>query len=250
MYSTSVNYYIPRQTVVLYSGSSPRRYQTVYAKNLTIHKGIDNTLQFQFLNQDQKPVDLTGKSISCKLMSYDGSEIILQKTLSLVYPLKGIASLDVLSLETLALDATLCYYSLTIPVGVFDYPVFVDDLSGGRGVIDVVNSVFPKFMQSTELELTVHDTPTDIAPVTYYSTTYIPKHHSLLTIQVALNNYIGTIKFQGSATGLSQEWFYLDQEHSYTGYSDTDYFNIEGHFPYFRIEFASTGGTVNKILVR
>jgi hypothetical protein len=222
----------------------------VYAKNLTIHKGIDNTLQFQFLNQDQKPVDLTGKSISCKLMSYDGSEIILQKTLSLVYPLKGIASLDVLSLETLALDATLCYYSLTIPVGTFDYPVFVDDHSGGRGVIDVVNSVFPKFTQSTELELTIHTPPTDIAPVTYYSTTYIPKHFSLLTIQLALNNYIGTIKFQGSATGLSQEWFYLDQEQSYAGYSDTDYFNIEGHFPYFRIEFASTGGTVNKILVR
>ena len=60
MYSTSVSYYIPRQTVVLYSGSSPRSYQTVYAKNLKIHKGIDNTLQFQFINQDQKPVDLPG----------------------------------------------------------------------------------------------------------------------------------------------------------------------------------------------
>lgn len=250
MYSTSVSYYIPRQTVVLYSGSSPRSYQTVYAKNLKIHKGIDNTLQFQFINQDQKPVNLTGKSITCILMNYDGSEIILQKTLSLVYPLTGIASLDVLSLETLALDASLCHYSLTIPIGAFDYPVFVDDSSGGRGVIEIVNSVLPKFTPSTQLELTVHDTPTNINPVTYYSTTYTPKHNSLLTVQTTLDNYNGTIKFQGSATGVSQEWFYLDTEETYTGYTNIDYFNLEGHFPYFRIEFASTGGTIDKVLVR
>ena len=222
----------------------------MYAKNLKIHKGIDNTLQFQFINQDQKPVDLTGKSITCILMNYDGSEIVLQKTLSLVYPLTGIASLDVLSLETLALDASLCHYSLTIPVGSFDYPVFVDDNSGGRGVIDVVNSVLPKFTPSTQLELTVHDTPTDINLITYYSTTYTPKHNSLLTVQTSLANYNGTIKFQGSATGAAQEWFYLDTEQSYTGYTNIDYFNLEGHFPYFRIEFASTGGTVDKVLVR
>jgi hypothetical protein len=222
----------------------------VYAKNLKIHKGIDNTLQFQFINQDQKPVDLTGKSITCILMNYDGSEIVLQKTLSLVYPLTGIASLDVLSLETLALDASLCHYSLTIPVSTFDYPVFVDDSSGGRGVIEVVNSVLPKFTPSTQLELTVHDTPTDITPVTYYSTTYTPKHNSLLTVQTSLIDYNGTIKFQGSATGVSQEWFYLDTEQSYTGYTNIDYFNLEGHFPYFRIEFASSGGTIDKVLVR
>ena len=54
MYSTSVKIYTPRQTVVLYSGSSPRRYMTVYSKNLKIHKGIDNQIQFQFINQDQK----------------------------------------------------------------------------------------------------------------------------------------------------------------------------------------------------
>lgn len=250
MYSTSVSYYIPRQTVVLYSGSSPRSYQTVYAKNLKIHKGIDNQIQFQFLNQDQKPVDITGKSITCTLMSYDGSEILLRKTLSLVYPLTGIASLDVLSLETLAMDATLCYYSLTIPTGSFEYPVFVDDSAGGRGVIDVVNSVLPKFTPSTQLELTVHDTPTNINPVTYYSTTYIPKHNSLITVQTALNDYNGTIKFQGSATGSDTEWFYLDAEETYTGYTNIDYFNLEGHFPFFRIEFASTGGTVDKVLVR
>ena len=34
----------------------------VYAKPLTLNKGVDNKIQFQFLNQEQKPVDITGKS--------------------------------------------------------------------------------------------------------------------------------------------------------------------------------------------
>jgi hypothetical protein len=39
----------------------------VYAKPLTLNKGVDNRIQFQFLNQEQKPVDITGKSITCRI---------------------------------------------------------------------------------------------------------------------------------------------------------------------------------------
>lgn len=250
MYSTSVNYYIPRQTVVLYSGSSPRRYQTVYAKNLKIHKGIDNQLQFQFLNQDQKPVDITGKTINCRLMSYDGSEVILQKALTLLYPLTGIATLQVLSSETLEMDATLCYYSLTIPESTFEYPVFVDDSAGGRGVIDIVNSVLPKYLPSEQLDIPVHTTPTEQAPVTFYSSPYTPNDVSFFTFQTQLTDYMGTLRIQGSVSGNDTEWFYISDEVSYSGYTSTDYINVEGYFPRLRVEFYSSGGTINQILVR
>ena len=250
MYSTSVNYYIPRQTVVLYSGSSPRRYQTVYAKNLKIHKGIDNQLQFQFLNQDQKPVDITGKTINCRLMSYDGSEVILQKALTLLYPVTGIATLQVLSSETLKMDATLCYYSLTIPDGAFEYPVFVDDSAGGRGVIDVINSVLPKSIPSVALDIPNHATPTEEDPVTFYSAPYTPGDTSFFTFQTQLTGYIGTLRIQGSPSGSNTEWFYISEEVSYSGYTSTDYLNIEGYFPRLRVEFYSLGGTINQLLVR
>ena len=64
MYSTQVFVYTQRQIVVLLSGYSPRSYMPQYAKPLTLHKGVDNQIQFQFLNQQQKPVDITGKSNS------------------------------------------------------------------------------------------------------------------------------------------------------------------------------------------
>jgi len=250
MYSTSVTQYIPRQTVVLYSGPSTRRYQTVYAKNLTIHKGIDNRLQFHFINQDQKPVDMTGKTITCRLISYDGSKVILQKALTLVYPLTGICQLDVNMNETLEMDAAACYYSITIPDGAFEFPVFVDDNSGGRGIVDVVNSVKPKYIKSSTLDILPHDTPSDILPITYNTGLYVTQDTDFLTFQTVLTDYVGTIKVQGSATGHNTEWYDITEPVTYDGYTSTDYFNVNGYHLYMKVVFTSTQGTVDKVLVR
>ena len=83
MYSTQVFIYTQRQIVVLLSGYSPRSYMPQYAKPLTLHKGVDNQIQFQFLNQQQKPVDITDKSIVCRIINNTGGEVLLQKALTL-----------------------------------------------------------------------------------------------------------------------------------------------------------------------
>jgi hypothetical protein len=250
MQSTSVLYYTPRQTVVLYDGTSTRRYQTVYAKNLTIHKGLDNRLQFQFINQDQKPVNVTGKTISCRLMSYDGSKVLLQKALTPVFPLTGICQLDVTMNETLGMEAAMCYYSITIPDGMFEFPVFVDDNSGGRGIVDVVNSVLPKYIKSSSLDILPHDAPSDVQEVTYYSGQYVTNDTDFLTFQTVLNSYVGTIKVQGSSTGNNTEWYDITEPQTYDGYDGTDYFNVDGYHLYMRMVFTSTQGTADKVLVR
>ena len=46
MFSTQVFIYTQRQIVVLLSGYSPRSYMPQYAKPLTLHKGVDNQIQF------------------------------------------------------------------------------------------------------------------------------------------------------------------------------------------------------------
>ena len=84
MYTTSVYVYTQRQIVVLLSGNSPRKYMPVYAKPLTLHKGVDNKIQFQFLNQEQKPVDITGKSITCRILKYDGRPFLFEELLAAV----------------------------------------------------------------------------------------------------------------------------------------------------------------------
>ena len=120
MYSTSVYYFIPRQTVVLNVGSSPRRYNTVYAKNLKLHKGVDNRLQFQFLNQEQKPVDVTGKEITVRIISEDTSATLIKAALVPVLALNGIMELQLMAAELEDIHAQRASYSIEIPVGQFN----------------------------------------------------------------------------------------------------------------------------------
>jgi hypothetical protein len=222
----------------------------VYSKNLKIHKGVDNKLQFQFLNQEQKPVNITGKTLTCRLMSYDGSKVLLQKSLTPLLPLTGIATLTVTMNESLEIDSALCYYSLSIPDSTFDYPVFVDDNSGGRGIIDVLDSTLPKYVTSTSIGLMPHAEPTLQVPVTYYSETLVSKDADNYTVQIGYNGYIGEVKIQGSVTGVIGEWYNIIESVEYNNFSSTEYYNINGCHVFLRVEFASSGGTIGKILFR
>lgn len=250
MYSTSVKIYTPRQTVVLYSGSSPRRYQAVYSKNIKINKGVDNKIQFQFINQDQKPVDITGKTFSCRIMNYNKTKIIVQKALTPLYTLTGIATLDISMSETLLMDNALCHYSISIPTGEFEYPVFVDDTSGAGGVVDVIDSIMPQYVKSSIVEIKPHDQPAVDRQVVYSTESHRPTDYPNHTMQIYFNEFVGTFKIQGSPSGLTGEWYDLLASDTYDGYVGTEYVNIDGYHAYIKAEFDSTGGTVSNIWVR
>jgi hypothetical protein len=42
---------------------------------------------------------------------------------------------------------------IRIPVNDFDFPVFVDQNAGARGVMNIVNSVLPSFVPSYEITI-------------------------------------------------------------------------------------------------
>lgn len=248
MYSTSVYYYIPRQIVVLNIGNSPRRYQTVYAKNLKLHKGVDNILQFQFINQEQKPVDVTDKTITFRLLSYDGKTILLNKALSAVLPLTGIMQLELNSSDLVDIDPQNGYYSLEIPVGLFDLPVFVDSDAGARGKIQIVDSILPSYVPSLEVTIPSHLTPDPLTPITFYSSQISTQDNPVITIQTEYANYSGSMQIQGSTTG--SDWYDVTEILNFDSATETDYVNLTGYHPYLKLKFISTGGTVDKILAR
>ena len=73
MYSSQIYLYDQKYTVVLRDTSNATihgvRYRTVYAKKLKLHKGTDNVLLFEFVNQDQKPVNITGLTLTFNLIN-------------------------------------------------------------------------------------------------------------------------------------------------------------------------------------
>lgn len=246
MYSTQVYFYTPRQIVVLYDGTSTRRYQTVYAKNLTLHKGVDNKLQFQFINQEEKPVDITDKEITFRFISYDGTTVLVKKALSLLLPLTGIAQLELNSADIEDIDPQNGFYSLEIPVGSFDYPVFVDASSGARGKMNIVDSILPSFVPSMEINPNATGNST-----TFYSSQINTNANPIISLQTEYSNFAGNVTFQGSTTGTDWytiETFGVDLANAIT----TTYGNtFTGFHPYMRIQFDKTNGNiVGNILVR
>lgn len=225
-----------------------------YAKPLTLHKGVDNRIQFQFLNQEQKPVDITGKSITCRVLNYDGTEILVSKTLDLDYALTGIASLRLNAADIENIPSQQAYYSLEIPEGTFDYPVFVDQNAGARGDLNIVDSILPSFVPSAFITIPTGQAFPNLysenqsANYTYYSSVINTEDNPVLTIQTTYSEYEGDITIQGSSI-VDGDWYDITTE-TYSNTSDTHGYTIKGFHPYIRLEFTSNNGAVTNILAR
>lgn len=228
----------------------------VYAKPMTLHKGVDNQLQFQFLNQEQKPVDITGKEITCRIINYEGNEVLLQKALTLQLPATGIAALIVNAADIENIDPQKCYYTLEIPVGAFDYPVFVDQNAGGRGDMNIVNSILPSFVPSQSVSIPTGQPFPNINPnsnansnsQTYYSSVITTNDNPVLTLQAQYSDYYGNIVIEGS-TIVDGDWYPITTA-TYSNVSDTKGYTITGFHPYIRMQFVSNTGAVTNILAR
>ena len=256
---TNVFLYNQRQIVVVLDLSIPRgdlrSYETVYAKNLTINRGVDNLLEFSFINQNQKPVNVTGKNITCRILNSTGTEILLQKSLVPVYAITGIMSLTLTRADIENINAQYCYYSLEIDVNEFDFPVFVDSQGGARGKILIVDSVLPAFVQSKEVTIPSHQAPfassgntnPQVAPpnagqpVTYYSSTINTIESPILSTQVFMEKFTGNIQWQGSILQDFSFYYDIDSTVTYANNSTTAGFNIAGYHPYVRLMITNIG---------
>ena len=259
-YSTAVFYFTQRQIVVLLTGNSPRAFMPVYAKTLNLHKGVDNRLQFQFLNQEQKPVDITGKTIVCRIINYDGTEVLIKKALTLELPLTGLAYLELNAAEIEDIPAQMCHYSLEIPVGQFGFPVFVDPAAGARGQINIVNSVLPSFVPSQEItiptgqpfpNLDANNSIDNVLPNanTYYSSVINTEDNPILTLQAHLHEFNGDVGIEGTFNSELTDWYPIRTD-EYLETTETVGYTIKGFHPFIRMVFTSNTGVVSNILAR
>ena len=243
---TNVFLYNQRQWVVLLQKNIPlgdsRIYDKVYAKNLTIVRGVDNILEFAFINQNQKPVDISGVDITARILNADGTVILVQKTCVPIYPITGLTSLQLSATDIENINTQYCYYSLEIPVGAFNYPVFVDSQGGARGKISIVNSVLPSFVQSNTVTIPSHVPPmANGNSVTYFSSTINTAEANVLTVQAYLENFTGNIIFQGSTLEDFSFFFPISDQYTFTANSVTQGYNLHGYFPYVRMQITNVG---------
>ena len=261
MYITTAYLYQQIQKVLLIDISGAyfdARWDPVYAKNLTLNLGVDNVILFQFQNQDQKPVNISGATFTFRIISQNGEDLLFAKELVSLNNSLGRAKVTITAEETNNFQEQPASYSIEISSGILDQAVFTDDQAGARGTINIVNSVFPAFVASELL------TVPSQAPVgnTYYSSTITTDGSPQTTFQFIPENLTGNVGVQGAtaATAETVEWYnipFLDyktgnviNQLTLTNSVDRIGFNVSGYHPYLRLSFVVSSGDFGLIQYR
>lgn len=238
------------------------RYDPVYAKQLTLNKGVDNVLLFEFINQDQKPVNITGSGFVFRLISQDGSELLLSKDMEVLSASTGRVKVVLNTEDTINLLAQPASYSIQRTAGNYVQAVYVDDNSGARGDANIVDSVFPQFQNSTDLTIPTIYGPTSwpqnppngwpdwaltpqplnyLQQTEFYSSQIPTNGASLTTIKMELTHYTGTIKAQG-AEDYESPWYNVTDSVQYLDHTGIIYLNVLGFHPLIRVAFNQSQG--------
>lgn len=258
MYITTAYLYQQIQKVLLIDVSGAyfdARWDPVYAKNLTLNLGVDNVILFQFQNQDQKPVNISGITFTFRIISQNGEDLLFAKELVPLSAATGRAKVTITAEETNWVMPQPANYSIEMSSGVLDQAVFTDDQAGARGTINIVDSIFPAFMASQILTIPTAQqgnrifSQSNTTVVTAYSSTLTTDGSPLTTFQLDTENYTGNIQVQAAtdATAYTVEWYNVDLQDLKTGNIvgnltfdhsvERVAFNVGGYHPYIRLQF-------------
>ena len=240
------------------------RYNPVYAKVLTINKGIDNVLLFEFINQNEKPVNITGSEFIFRVINTEGTAVLLEQPMVILNAATGRAKVTLMASQLLELLAQPAYYSITRASGNLLEPVFVDAQSGSRAPLTVVDGVLPQYLPSRPLTIpTVKITAQGSADgtsfgnaggdyywngnpnganywnsfaLTEYYSSFVKPISGVTTIQMTLDGYTGTIKAQAAADYESIP-YNVTESTTYLNHTGTIYLNVIGWHPLLRVCF-------------
>jgi len=251
MFTTQVYLYNQKHKVVLRDTTqalTSRRYRIVYAKELTLHKGTDNVLIFSFINQDQKPVNISTGTFTFRLMNREGTSVLLSQDLVAINATKGTAKVTLTEEQLTPIVGQQANYSIEKADSTSDLfeTVFVDDNQGGRGIVNVVDSVLPEHTASTAVTIPSFN---DTAGTTTHYSSQFQSIGSTTTLQYKPSAFTGNIQIEG-ATADDSLWYNIGSEISLSTSSTTGYINVTGYHPYLRLRIEETSGSISEIKVR
>jgi hypothetical protein len=240
------------------------RYDPVYAKSLTINKGVDNVLLFEFINQQEKPVNITGSTFLFRVISTDGEVLLIQEPMVTLNAATGRAKVTLTAAQLLEVLAQPAMYSITRTSGNLTEAVFTNAQAGARAPVNIVDSVFPEHVPSAPLTIPTIKISAQLSydggawgqfpmnPLTgnpggtnyvfntvtnpEYFSSFIEPTSAVTTVQMTLDGYTGTIKAQ-AAEDYQSLFYNVTESTTYLNETRTIHMNIIGWHPLLRLCF-------------
>lgn len=254
-------------------GAVRQGYTPMYQKDIQVVKGVTNTLKFTVKNQDQKPLDISGETLTFNLVNKETGAVHLQIPCVTVddgstVATRGVATLTLTESDTASLVSKFYKFSVTRTIGGSgNHVTYANTYYEVAGTIEIVDHVYPAFTNSTELPNTDFVRPLTSSfyrpngQITEYFSSLVEaqpeykRNGALHTITYYSSNYVGDLTIQATLDSqVTSDTSWVDLTTINLTSSDSiGYQNITGVYNYFRLKHLPDNlntGTLDKVLVR
>jgi len=249
------------------------RYRRVYNRNLKIFRGVDNRIDIQVRNSDQKASNITGSTLVFNLVSQDTKDLVLEKDFTTMDLSTGKVTVTLTAEELLDLNTGFYNYSIVkevrTTVDSTDYtvtsrlPLYMDSQYDSIGTVEITGDIYGDVAESILVNIFNYTNPftqgadeprpffiSSIIDTNPYTSPAYPLH----TFQFYSTNYTGTVEIQASL----EDQGATPRDNKFSTVATVDlateqYKNITGKYNWFRIKHTpaeANTGTIDKILYR
>ena len=235
-------------------------FTNVYQRNIKIYNGIDNTIEFDIKNPDQKRIDLsTISNLSLNIMDSAGNGLPNSPYSILATSLKGIGVVTIPQEDLDTLTSQYLRYSVSAVKDNKDFMLYADAKFGAVGTIELIGDAMPIFRDERiykdfVAEIDLHGNPiyhSSSIPVKFYEA--VPTE--VVSFDIHVTNFAGTVwldatkhdtitvesfKIAGKPFG---SWTNRPIDGLYTGVIPYATTIPVGEYSYFRVSYQATSLT-------
>jgi hypothetical protein len=173
-------------------------FSSVYQRNVKLYNGIDNTIEFEIKNADQKRIDLTTLTfIELNIMDASGTALPNSPYRLELTEKKGIAVVTIPQEDLTDLTPQFLKFSVSAIKDGKDVLLYADTKFGAVGTMDLIGSAMPTFRDEKIYKTFTGEIDfmgnvvyhTSAIPATYYEA--IPT--TRLSFSIAVTGFIGKI---------------------------------------------------------
>ena len=249
------SYLYPNRVILLADLASFNvEYTNVYQRIVKIYNGIDNTIEFDIKNADQKRIDLTTLSlIQLNVMDASGNELPNSPYEVTPTAMRGIATVTIPQEDLTNLSEQFLKYSVTALKDGADVLLYADSRFGAVGTIELVGNAMPTFRDAV-----VYDTWTaeiDLKGMPIYHSSAIPAKFyeavptETMNFEIQVSGFIGSVWIDATKNGTTNveawkaagkpfgSWTQTVEDGMYTGVVPFGSNIPVGEYQYFRVSY-------------
>ena len=248
-----------------------KRYRRVYNRNIKIYRGVDNRIDLQVRNSDEKAADTTGSTLVFNLVERETQSLVAKKDCVTVAASTGKYYVTLTQSELIDIETGFYQYSIYNETRTSNgdgthlvtsrTPLYIDSQYDALANIEVLDSGEGEVQARTKVsEFSLHKSFGEAFDDYYISSIIdarpqVTSPQSLHTFQLFCTNYTGSVIIQGSISEGGNPGVWVDVETFALTTGTLSYRNITGKYNWFRVKHTpnkliTNNGTVDKILYR